>query len=149
MAQQLFGRYEYVSIPEMAITRLPATLETTFDNSFLSVSRPLVISRNSHARLQFSLLSTDGEQCHTLRLTGARDMRWPGGRRERIYRSAVTVMLGQQMQRVELWLTTERLRSTDLVLGRGHLPQDSEVCWEAAFTQGVGRAPLHQLMHSA
>lgn len=133
MTGTILGRYEYISIPEMMISALPATLEPGMEDTFLSIKDAAVYSGRGEPRLQFSLLSDPENRVRTLMLLGARTKTWPHGVTERIYRSAITMVLGSERMFVEIWLTTQRLRSTDLVIGQRFIPEDTEICAASAF----------------
>lgn len=132
----ILGRYEYVSLPEMGLNAIPATLESGFYNSFLSVAGIKVYERMGVARLSFCFAGDPDGPRQTIEPSGARPMRWPGGRRETIFKTNLWLALPGWGQHMELWLTEQRLRSTDLVLGRNALPDNTHIDAGSAFLLG-------------
>ena len=117
------GRYEWAALPSFGGTVGLATLDDALEHSFLTVDDPFVFARMGTTRLGFRLrMGGDASKAtFTTALLDTHDVAFAGGATVRAHASLILVALADRLHLVRIWLTAERVRSTDLVLGRNAL----------------------------
>jgi hypothetical protein len=135
------GKYEFLELVTLGLEHIATTLDPQLDHSYLTVNDLDLYFRHEKPRISFLFGENSGsedisESRRTLGILGVKDHVWPDGTTERLYRSVISVELGGNTIRNDVWITQKSIRSTDLVLGSNFLNNNVRVELDNAFVLG-------------